>query len=105
MNALIENNKSQIIELCKQYQVKELYAFGSILREDDFNINSDIDLLIEFKDVFEDSFYRMDNEDKLKEKLIILLKKEIDFIKYPLLKNKYLRHFINRDKKLIYAEA
>ena len=41
MNNIITKNASKIIATCKKHKVKELYAFGSVVR-DDFNINSDI---------------------------------------------------------------
>ncbi|MBC6424161.1 MAG: nucleotidyltransferase domain-containing protein [Hormoscilla sp. SP12CHS1] len=36
-----------LAKVCKQWQITELAVFGSILR-DDFNLNSDIDLLVTF---------------------------------------------------------
>jgi len=47
MNSIIENNKQQIIELCKKHHVKNLFVFGSVMRTD-FNTDSDIDFLYEF---------------------------------------------------------
>ena len=46
---LIELNMDRIIELCKKYKVKYLYAFGSILTNR-FNDESDVDLLVRFND-------------------------------------------------------
>ena len=43
---LFEQYISEINELCNQHKVGELYAFGSVLT-DDFNPDSDIDLLIQ----------------------------------------------------------
>ncbi len=104
MNSIIENNKERIIELCIQFHVKELYVFGSAVR-DDFTAESDIDFLVEFKNTSADLEKTLENEDNLKQKLEHLLEKEIDLIKYSLLKNKYLKYFINQEKKLVYAEA
>ena len=47
MNKVIENNRTEIIELCKKHHVKKLFAFGSVMR-DDFTNKSDIDFLYEF---------------------------------------------------------
>ncbi|WP_107671093.1 nucleotidyltransferase family protein [Cyanothece sp. BG0011] len=40
-------SKVDITDICEQWNIKKLSLFGSILR-DDFNENSDIDLLIQF---------------------------------------------------------
>lgn len=38
----------ELAAICRRYQVRELAVFGSALR-DDFNEDSDIDLLVEFE--------------------------------------------------------
>lgn len=104
MHSIIQNNRQQIIQLCIQHHVKTLYAFGSVVR-DDFNTESDIDFLVEYNDTISDLAVRIENEDDLKKKLELLLQKEVDMIRYSLITNKYLKYFINSEKKLIYAEA
>jgi predicted nucleotidyltransferase len=42
--------KNEINALCESHRVKNLYAFGSVLTSN-FNSNSDIDLLVDFKDL------------------------------------------------------
>ena len=49
MNALTEY-KNEITVLCESHRVKKLYAFGSVLTSN-FNIYSDIDLIVDFKDL------------------------------------------------------
>ena len=44
---LIELNMQHIITLCREYKVKALYAFGSILTSR-FNEESDVDLAVSF---------------------------------------------------------
>ncbi len=39
---------AEIERLCKQYEVRELALFGSVVRSD-FKTHSDVDLLVEFK--------------------------------------------------------
>ena len=46
---LIDINMDKIVELCKKYKVQYLYVFGSILTNR-FNDESDVDLLVRFKD-------------------------------------------------------
>ncbi len=40
--------KEKLANLCKKYHIRKLSIFGSVLR-DDFNTNSDIDILVEFE--------------------------------------------------------
>ena len=61
MNSIIENNKQQIMELCKKHHVKKLYVFGSVMRED-FSRESDIDFLYEF-DTSKINFDDLDNAE------------------------------------------
>ena len=44
----IEIPKEVLAEYCRKYHVKKLSYFGSVLR-DDFNPQSDIDILVEFE--------------------------------------------------------
>jgi predicted nucleotidyltransferase len=104
MHPLIEQNRQQILELCKKHHVKELYVFGSIVR-DDFTDKSDIDFLVEFFQVSQDPDRYIENKDNLKVQLEQLLAKEVDLIQSAHLKNKYLRYFINQEKRLLYAQA
>jgi predicted nucleotidyltransferase len=41
---------AEIENLCRQYNVKTLYAFGSVLT-DRFNSDSDVDLIVDFREI------------------------------------------------------
>jgi predicted nucleotidyltransferase len=43
-------NYDNIVTICKKYYINELSVFGSSLR-DDFNKNSDIDILVSFNNL------------------------------------------------------
>jgi uncharacterized protein len=43
----ISITEEQIREFCQHWHIKEFYLFGSVLRSD-FNLNSDIDIMITF---------------------------------------------------------
>ena len=45
---LIEKNISPISNLCREYKVKQLFVFGSVLT-DNFKKNSDIDFIVDFQ--------------------------------------------------------
>ena len=68
---------NRIIELCKKYTVKELSAFGSVLR-DDFRPDSDVDFLV----VFEHDDYGpwMSKMTDLEEELSSVLGREVDLV-------------------------
>jgi len=103
MQAIIENNIEQIKTVCKKHLVKQLHVFGSAVRND-FNEGSDVDFLVEYQPL-EDVYQRVDNINALQAALETLLRREVDLIQYSLLENKYLKHFINQEKVLLYAEA
>lgn len=54
----------KIAELCKQYHIRRLALFGSVLRED-FRPDSDIDILVEFEPGHTPGFAFIDIQDKL----------------------------------------
>jgi predicted nucleotidyltransferase len=90
----------QIKELCKINQVKSLYAFGSVVR-DDFNIDSDIDLVVDFNE--KDPFRYTDLYFNLKSKLEELLKRNIDLIEERAIKNPIFRQQLEKTKVKIYG--
>ena len=47
MNTIIKKSKEKVVELCKQFRVKNFYVFGSVTTAN-FKKNSDIDVLISF---------------------------------------------------------
>ena len=96
---LIDNYRSQIIELCDNHNVKELYLFGSVLT-DQFNDSSDIDLLIQF-DQFELLEY-FDNYMDLKEKLEKMFNRQVDLVENQAVRNPIFRKVLDREKRLLY---
>lgn len=110
MNLIIENNKYKINELCKSHHVKKLFAFGSVTRND-FNDNSDIDLIyefdtsgIDFKDINNAEYDYVDNLISFEEALRKLFNKNVDLLPDKEITNKYLKKFIEQDKTLIFAD-
>lgn len=97
----IESHNADITKLCKTYNVKSLYAFGSVLTEK-FNMESDIDLIVEFQPL--DVLDYADNYYDLKFSLETILKREIDLLEEKAIKNPYFRKTINQNKQLIYGQ-
>jgi len=100
MNSILQRNVKSISELSKKYFVKNLFAFGSILRED-FTEVSDIDFLVEFENIAISKY--ADVYFDLKFELEKLLKRKIDLLESDSIQNPYLLSSINKQKVLIYA--
>ena len=97
----IEESKiKQIEELCKTNTVKSLFAFGSVTR-DDFNENSDVDLIVDFNE--KDPFKYADLYFSLKSKLEEILKRQVDLLEERAIRNKIFRQQLENTKIKIYG--
>ncbi len=96
---IVERNIDLLIELCKKHKVSELYIFGSILT-DKFNDKSDIDFVVQFGEIDITEYF--DNYMDFKEKLEVLLDRQVDLLENQAIRNPIFRKVIDRDKKLVY---
>jgi uncharacterized protein len=87
MNKIITENINKIIEYCKKYKVKELYAVGSVVT-DNFTDESDVDLLIKFDDITIDEY--TDNYFTLHKLFEKIFNRKIDLITDKLLSHLFL---------------
>ena len=92
--------KDQINELCVSHKVENLYAFGSVLTED-FNSDSDIDLIVDFKDIDVKDY--ADNYFDLKFALQDIFKRPIDLLESQAIKNPYFKQVVDLKKQLVYG--
>ena len=99
MNKLVAYKK-QINELCVSHKVKSLYAFGSVLT-DDFNSNSDIDLIVDFKEI--DVVDYADNYFDLKFSLQDIFNRSVDLLEEQAINNPYFKQELNQKKELVYG--
>jgi predicted nucleotidyltransferase len=97
---LIDDNQQKLNDLCVQHHVKELYLFGSILK-DSFNKNSDIDMLIQFSTIDLKDYF--DNYMDFKESVEALFQRPVDLVENQAIKNPVFRNIVDREKKLIYG--
>ena len=78
-------SEKQIADFCHRWHITEIALFGSILR-DDFNSESDIDILVTFSPVADWSLFdhvRMEQElEKIVGRKIDVLRKVYLFFKY-----------------------
>jgi predicted nucleotidyltransferase len=97
---LILQNITGIHSICQQHQVEQLFIFGSINTEN-FNEQSDIDILIIFSPSIDPAKY-FDNYMDFKEKMEALLKREVDIVENQAVRNPIFRKILDRDKILVY---
>ena len=100
MQRLILDNIDNIKTLCMTYNVKTLFAFGSVCT-DKFNEKSDIDLLISFKPMeygdYADTYF--DLADKFEN----LFHRSVDLVTDKSLSNPYFIDSVNKTKTLLYG--
>ncbi len=73
----IEYSTENLNKLCNKYNVDKMYLFGSVLNSK-FNEQSDVDLLVKFKEI--DLAEYFDNYINFKEKLVELFKRDVDLL-------------------------
>ncbi len=100
MQKLIADNILLLQEICKTFDVKTMYVFGSACT-DNFNKNSDIDILVSFKELSIEKY--TDNYFDLHYKLENLFRRKIDLLTENSLSNPYFIESIEETKVLLYA--
>jgi predicted nucleotidyltransferase len=97
---IIDQNIETIRDLCMKHKVSRLFVFGSVLTNK-LKKNSDIDLIVDFKDV--DVYDYADNYFDLKFSLENIFKRNVDLLEDKAINNPYLRQSIDSTKQLIYG--
>ena len=99
---LIKRNIDQIVALCEQHKVAELFVFGSILT-DKFNKDSDVDFTVVFdRDALPVLVYG-ENYFDFKFALEDLLKRQVDLVEYNAIRNPYFKEELDATKQRIYG--
>lgn len=97
---IIDETREQVSELCERYGVKELYVFGSVLRED-FTSHSDIDMAVVFSRTEVSGSF--DQYFDFKDDLERLLGRPVDLVCLSSVRNSIFRRELDETKRLIYA--
>jgi predicted nucleotidyltransferase len=100
MNRIVGDKLEELIKLCKTYQVKTMYVFGSVCT-DRFNDDSDIDILISFENLSVEEY--TENYFELHYKLQELFGRKIDLLTERSLSNPYFIKGLEQTKQLVYA--
>lgn len=97
---VVDKNLEDIRLLCTMYRVESMYLFGSATNSS-FNNNSDIDLLVRFKNMDLSDYF--DNYMGFKNRLENIFGRNVDLVEEQTLRNPILINSINNSKKLIYG--
>jgi uncharacterized protein len=101
LHPLIQARLPEVINLLRKHKIKNAFMFGSAVTPR-FGAESDIDLLINFKegiDPLEAGEHWWDLHDELRD----LFNREIDLVTERSLKNPYFINELNSTKILIYG--
>lgn len=99
MKSILKESLDELVTICKKRQVKQLYSFGSV-NTDQFNKESDIDLLVDFGEMniedYADNFFEMcyDLEE--------LFGRPVDLVTIRSVRNPIFKEEIESTKQLIF---
>lgn len=89
-----------LADLCRRWRIKRLSLFGSVLR-DDFDVDSDVDVLIAFCD---DAEWSLWDWIELVEELRQFFGRSVDVTEESGLRNPFRRQEIMRTRMVIYGD-
>jgi len=91
--------KDKIAEFCRRHHIRKLALFGSVLR-DDFEPDSDVDVLVEFTPGYVPGFSFFAMQDELSE----LLERSVE-LHTPKFLSRYFRDKVQAEAEIQYAEG
>lgn len=100
INALLKDRERRFIQICKQHNVKEVYAFGSSITEAFDPQKSDIDLIVELN--LKDPIKYGETLLELWDELEAFFNRKVDLLTEDSIHNPILRKNIEATKRLIY---
>jgi predicted nucleotidyltransferase len=101
MVAIIEHERTALVELCSRYRVERLYLFGSAVSERFDSRRSDLDFLVSFIDREPTGDYA-DRYLDFAEGLERLFGRHVDLVTEQSIRNPYFRHEVESTRQLIY---
>ena len=101
MTGVLESKRGAIAEVCVRHRVLRLDAFGSALRDDFRQGDSDLDLLVEFAAM--EPYARVDAYFGMLEELRALLGLKVDLVMVGAVKNPYIARDIERTRRMYAA--
>jgi predicted nucleotidyltransferase len=101
MQRFVEQQLSEIAELCRRFHVRRLDLFGSAAADDFDPERSDVDLLVEFEP--EAPGRALERYFGFKEALEALFDRPVDLVTRASVKNPYLRRSIEEFHETLFA--
>lgn len=101
MNALIEQHRESIEDLCRRYHVRRLELFGSATREDFKVAESDLDFLVEYLPL--NPGQHADAYFGLLAALEDVFQRPIDLVMTRAIKNRFFLEAVNKTRTELYA--
>jgi predicted nucleotidyltransferase len=95
----LQFDQNEVNRIAQLYRIKELALFGSAVR-DDFNKDSDVDLLVVFEDDADLSYFDI---MEIKQEFEKLFHRQVDIVEKAAIKNPYRRNTILNNARTIYA--
>ncbi len=89
----------EIEAFCRKFGVEEFALFGSVLR-DDFDGQSDIDVMLEFKPGHGFTF---ENTPEIQDELERIFARRVDVVEKNRIRNPFRRHSILSNHQVVYA--
>ena len=100
MNTTVAEHRTELIQLCSMFHVRQLELFGSALGDAYDPERSDLDFLVEFEAIpdggYAASFFGF------KESLEKLFGRPVDLVVGSAIRNPYFRQSIEQSKVLVY---
>ncbi|MBN2715694.1 MAG: nucleotidyltransferase domain-containing protein [Deltaproteobacteria bacterium] len=96
---MIQIDTSQIETICRRYPVRSLALFGSVT-DDSFNVDSDVDVIIDFDESSEQNYF--DCYFNLKTELEAYWNRTVDLVANKKFRNKHFEASLENSKHVIY---
>jgi predicted nucleotidyltransferase len=91
--------EDKVVDFCRQWKITEFALFGSVLR-DDFGPDSDIDVLVTFRN---DAPWSMWDLLDMREQLQKMFGRAVDLVEKDALRNPFRKQEILQRHKVVYA--
>ncbi len=99
MDSTVQLDKAGLVQFCRKWRIRELFLFGSVLR-DDFTPQSDVDFLVSFE---QDATWDLFDVITMKAELEVFCGRQVDLVEKEALRNPWRKKNILETCKLIYA--
>ena len=101
MNTLVESKHAELVELCRQYRVRQLELFGSAVGARFDSAKSDLDFLVDFEPIPSGENARC--YFGLLFALQDLFGRDVDLVETVAIRNPYFLQSIAKDRIVLYA--